>query len=95
MRNQNSNFFGPAPVGESGLFGLPTAKVPQMIRSNPTPGLGSAATAAGVTSGIVIGALVVNYALGRYVAAPIIESVTGKKMHTSVKQGIGVAVMFL
>ena len=46
-------------------------------------------------AGTIIAGLAINYALGRYVAAPIISNLTGEKLSKSVRNAIGVTAMII
>lgn len=99
--------FGPAPQGD--LFGAsakPTSlkdirpvKMMDVLKSKDVVlwGLGNRHTIdiPPLTAGTIIAGLAINYALGRYVAAPIISNLTGEKLSKSVRNAIGVTAMII
>ena len=79
--NSHMHMFGPAPAGQ--MFG--------------GTGLGHAwgDYATGKTAAAVMGVVAFQFILGRYVAVPIIEATTKKKMTTGHKNGVGVVAAIL
>jgi hypothetical protein len=55
----------------------------------------AAAVTTGIFTGVVVVGLAISYGLGRYVAAPIIEASSGKKLTVGQKRGVGIATMIL
>ncbi|SVD29905.1 uncharacterized protein METZ01_LOCUS382759 [marine metagenome] len=79
--NSHMHTFGPAPAGQ--MFG--------------GTGLGHAwgDYATGKTAATVVGVMAFQFVLGRYIAVPIIEHTTKKKMVNGHKNGVGIVAALL
>ena len=102
--------FGPSPEGDLfGIGNAPTSlkdirpvKMIDVLRSKDVKLWGIGHTPVDMvkanpplTAGTIIAGLAINYALGRYVAAPIISRMTGENLSKSVRNAIGVTAMMI
>tara|TARA_B100001778_G_C18429566_1_gene557177 strand:+ start:175 stop:513 length:339 start_codon:yes stop_codon:yes gene_type:complete len=107
---KHQHTFGPSPEGDLfGIGNMPTplkdirpVKLIDVLRSKDVKLWGIGHTPVdmvkakpALTAGTIIAGLAINYALGRYVAAPVISRMTGERLSKGVRNAIGITAMVI
>ncbi|MBK38246.1 MAG: hypothetical protein CMB45_05385 [Euryarchaeota archaeon] len=91
LRSKDVKLWG---IGNSMTSPFKLPNIPPGVQTNITRPA-AAKVEEQLTIGLIIGGLAINYALGRYIAAPLIANMTGEKLSKRVRNGIGIMAMMV